>query len=65
MRVRRIQFEWKAKGKKAAARCWNTPWWHGDGTPATEPSVVLRDSDYRKLLKAARVALTKGGGEAK
>lgn len=59
MRVRRIHFEWKAKGKKAAGRCWNTPFWYGNGEPATEPSVVLRDSDYRKLLKDARAALTK------
>lgn len=61
MRVRRIHFEWKAKGKLAAARCWNNPFWYGgSGEQATEPSVILRDSDYRKLLNAARATLTKG-----
>lgn len=53
-----IEFEWNAppkpKNDVVTARCWNHPFWYGDGTPATEPSVIVRKSDFDRLLRDAR-----------
>ena len=56
-----IQFEWnppKRNGRELralpAGRCWNRPFWYGGGEPATEPSVIVRKSDFDRLLKDAR-----------
>lgn len=53
--VRRLHFQWKARNREqsVSSRCWSRPFWYGDGTPATEPSIVMRESDYRALLKRA------------
>jgi hypothetical protein len=64
-----IEFEWRAnKGpqsrqKKAnprlnASLCWNQPFWYGDGSPATERSVIIRRRDFMRLMKLAREALS-------
>lgn len=55
-----IQFEWNARtpprgyGRRVAARCWNEPFFYGDGAPATEPSVIVRRRDYNALLRKLR-----------
>ena len=50
-----IQFEWdNTSGCEILKRCWTKPFWYGDGEPATEPSVIVRKSDFDKLLKDAR-----------
>ena len=50
-----IQFEWdNTSGCVITKRCWNRPFWYGDGEPATEPSVIVRKSDFDRLLKDAR-----------
>lgn len=62
-----IQFEWKpprsSKSKKEhprlnASRCWNNGFWYGDGSVATERSVIIRRSDFLKLMKLARLGQT-------
>lgn len=65
--VKKIQFEWNSTSEPTrgyprlnAAKCWNNPFWYGDGSPATEPSVILRESDYKKLRRLARLAPSKG-----
>jgi hypothetical protein len=50
-----IEFEWNPPERKTvAARCWNGHFWYGGGEPATEPSVIIRKSDFDKLLRDAR-----------
>lgn len=53
--AKRIAFEWKPMEpkKRAAQCCWNRAFFYGDGSPATEPSVVIRYRDYVRLLRAA------------
>ena len=53
-----IQFEWgNTSGCVITKRCWNKPFWYGDtGELATEPSIIVRKSDFDKLLKDARRA---------
>jgi hypothetical protein len=55
-----IHFEWNARKptrgyqRQPSTRCWNNPFWYGDGEPATEPSVIIRRRDYNALLRKAR-----------
>lgn len=53
-----IHFEWNAPPKEkndvVTARCWNSHFWYGDGTPATEPSVIVRKTDFDELMRAAK-----------
>ena len=50
-----IHFEWdNTSGNPIRDRCWNNPFWYGDGQPATEPSVIVRKMDFDQLMKDAR-----------
>ena len=51
-----VQFEWNEKIKLIAQRCWNTSFWYGDGTLATEKSVIVRESDWRLIMRVVRAA---------
>lgn len=41
---------------------WGSHWWYGDGTPATESVRIVRESDYRKLMKLVRACEEADGG---
>lgn len=51
-----IEFEWHPEKDDLAIsrRCWNKFFWYGDGTVATEASVIIRRSDYNALLRELR-----------
>lgn len=55
-----IEFEWNArvpargKQKGVAQRCWNSFFWYGDGRVATEPSIIIRRSDYNAMRRELR-----------
>ena len=59
-----IYFEWSYKKpsrgypRLAAARCWNKPFWYGDGSPATKPSKIVMASDLKKIMAVYRAAMT-------
>lgn len=53
--MRRIEAKrfYRDKHDDRASGIYNSPFWHGDGTPADCVRLVL-DRDYRKLLRAAK-----------
>ena len=53
-----IEFEWAPENPKRLPkeRCWNSHFWYDNSDHATEKSVIIRKSDFDKLLKDARKA---------
>jgi len=63
-----IEFEWFARKptrgyqRAPSTRCWNAPFWYGDGQMATEPSVILRRADYNAMRRELRELREKQSG---
>jgi hypothetical protein len=51
-----IHYEWYSTEGTHASRCWNSPFWYGNGEAATEESVIMRKSDYELLTNVAQWA---------
>lgn len=53
-----IEFEWHPPAWQdphtISQRCWNNFFWYGDGTVATEASVIIRRSDYSAMCRELR-----------